>query len=49
MAGRETEQQRRQSRGLMWLALAALGLAMARAITHGGVHTVFPHGWWRIW
>ena len=41
-------QRRRQVRGLTCLAIAALGFALARAIWHGGIHSVFPHGWWRL-
>jgi hypothetical protein len=45
----ETElERRRQVRGLVYLAIAALAFALLRAIWHGGVHSVFPHGWWRI-
>ncbi len=43
----EEAERRRQTRGLVWLALAALGLALGRALWHGGLHSVFPHGWWR--
>jgi hypothetical protein len=41
-------ERRRQVRGLTYLAIAALGFALLRSILHGGVHSVFPHGWWRI-
>lgn len=47
MAEPEEIERRRQARGLVWLALAALGFAIARAIWHGGVRSVFPVGWWR--
>jgi hypothetical protein len=36
---------RRQVRGLLLLALAAIVFAILRA----GVHRVFTTGWWRIW
>jgi hypothetical protein len=41
----EARERRRQVRGLMWLALAAIVFAILRA----GVHRVFTPGWWRIW
>jgi hypothetical protein len=45
----ETElERRRQVRGLVYLAISALAFALVRAIWHSGVHSVFPHGWWRI-
>lgn len=34
-------ERRRQVRGLVWLALAALGLAIGRAVAHGGVRSLF--------
>ena len=49
MAEPEELERRRQVRGLVWLALAAMGFAIARAVARGGVHSVFPHGWWRVW
>jgi hypothetical protein len=45
MAGPEEIERRRQVRGLLWLAVAALGFAIARAAMHGGLRSVFPHGW----
>ena len=38
-------ERRRQSRGLLWLALAAIAFAILRF----GVHRVFTHGWWHLW
>ena len=38
-------ERRRQVRGLLLLALAAIVFAILRA----GVHRVFTHGWWRLW
>jgi hypothetical protein len=38
-------ERRRQVRGSLWLAGAALLFAILRA----GVHRVFGPGWWRLW
>jgi hypothetical protein len=38
-------ERRRQIRGSLWLAGAALLFAILRA----GVHRVFGPGWWRLW
>jgi hypothetical protein len=38
-------ERRRQVRGLLLLALAAIVFAILRA----GVHRVFTAGWWRLW
>ncbi|MDP9040105.1 MAG: hypothetical protein M3O02_12690 [Acidobacteriota bacterium] len=38
-------ERRRQLRGLLLLAFAALVFAILRF----GVHRVFPPGWWRAW
>ena len=38
-------ERRRQIRGLVFLAIAALFFAIFRA----GVHRVFTPGWWRLW
>jgi hypothetical protein len=38
-------ERRRQIRGLLLLALAAIVFAILRA----GVHRVFTVGWWRLW
>lgn len=38
-------ERRRQVRGLLLLALAAIIFAIIRA----GVHRVFTTGWWRLW
>jgi hypothetical protein len=38
-------ERRRQVRGLLLLALAAIVFAILRA----GVHRVFTTGWWRLW
>ena len=40
----EQVERRRQMRGLVWLALAALVFAIARAVAHGGVQSVLQ-GW----
>lgn len=37
--------RRRQLRGLLTLALAAILFAIFRA----GIHRVFTTGWWRLW
>ena len=37
--------RRRQLRGLLTLALAAILFAILRA----GIHRVFTTGWWRLW
>jgi hypothetical protein len=42
---RTQEQTRQQIRGLLWLAAIVIVLSIARA----GLHTAFPHGWWRLW
>ncbi len=41
----EQLERRRQVRGLLLLAVAALVFAVLRA----GVHRVFTVGWWRLW
>jgi ferric-dicitrate binding protein FerR (iron transport regulator) len=41
----EQRERRRQVRGLLLLALAAIVFAILRA----GVHRVFTTGWWRLW
>jgi hypothetical protein len=41
---KQTE-RRRQIRGLLLLALAAILFAILRA----GPHRVFTPGWWRLW
>ena len=41
----EQIERRRQVRGLLLLALAAIVFAILRA----GVHRVFTAGWWRLW
>lgn len=41
----ERIEHRRQVRGLLLLALAAIVIAILRA----GVHRVFTTGWWRLW
>jgi hypothetical protein len=41
----EQLERRRQVRGLLLLALAAIVFAILRA----GVHRVFTVGWWRLW
>jgi len=38
-------ERRRQVRGLLLLALAAIVFAILRA----GVHRVFTPSWWRVW
>jgi hypothetical protein len=38
-------ERRRQVRGLLLLALAAIVFAILRA----GVHRVFTSSWWRVW
>jgi hypothetical protein len=38
-------ERRRQIRGLLLLALAAILFAILRA----GPHAVFNRGWWRLW
>jgi hypothetical protein len=42
---RKLEERRIQVRGLLWLVLLVIVLSIARA----GLHTAFPHGWWRLW
>lgn len=39
------QERRRQVRGLLVLALAALAFAILRF----GPQRVFPPGWWRVW
>jgi len=41
----EQLERRRQIRGLLLLALAAIVFAIYRA----GIHNVFTPGWWRLW
>jgi len=41
----EQLERRRQIRGLLLLALAAIFFA----ILHAGTHNVFTAGWWRLW
>ncbi len=41
----EQLERRRQVRGLLILAVAAIVFAIFRA----GVHNVFTRGWWRLW
>jgi hypothetical protein len=41
----EVIERRRQVRGLVWLALAALMFAMGRVLAHGGLSSMFPQGW----
>jgi hypothetical protein len=41
----ERIERRRQVRGLLLLAVAAIVFAILRA----GVHRVFTVGWWRLW
>jgi hypothetical protein len=41
----EQQERRRQARGLLLLALAAIVFAIVRA----GAHRVFTQGWWRLW
>jgi hypothetical protein len=41
----EQAERRRQVRGLLLLAAAAIVFAILRA----GVHRVFTLGWWRLW
>jgi len=38
-------ERRRQVRGLLLLAVAAIVFAILRA----GIHRVFTPGWWRLW
>lgn len=38
-------ERRRQVRALVVLAILALTFTILRA----GVHSVFGHGWWRLW
>jgi hypothetical protein len=38
-------ERRRQVRGLLLLAIAAIVFAILRT----GPHNVFTHGWWRLW
>jgi hypothetical protein len=41
----EQVERRRQVRGLLLLAVAAIVFAILRA----GIHNVFTRGWWRLW
>lgn len=41
----EAHERRRQVRGLLLLALAALAFSVWRAALHG----LFGPGWWRLW
>jgi hypothetical protein len=41
--------RRAQIRGLLYLALAAIAFSILRATLHGGLHSVFNRGWWRLW
>jgi hypothetical protein len=41
----ERIERRRQVRGLLLLAIAAIVFAILRA----GAHRVFTVGWWRLW
>jgi ferric-dicitrate binding protein FerR (iron transport regulator) len=41
----ERLERRRQVRGLLLFALAAIVFAILRA----GMHRVFTTGWWRLW
>jgi hypothetical protein len=41
----EAAERRRQVRGLLVLAIAAIVFSVLRA----GVHRVFTVGWWRLW
>jgi hypothetical protein len=38
-------ERRRQIRGLLLLAIAAMAFAISRV----GIHNVFTCGWWRLW
>jgi hypothetical protein len=49
MAMPEEIERRRQVRGLLMLAVVAILFAIVRAMWHGGMHSVFPQGWWRVW
>jgi hypothetical protein len=42
---KRSQERRRQVRGLLWIAVAAVVFSVWRA----GVHGVFPVGWWRLW
>ncbi len=42
---RERVERRRQTRGLVLLALAVLVFSLLRF----GLHRAFPAGWWRLW
>jgi len=44
-SSQQARERRRQVRGLLLLAVAALVFAVLRA----GVHRVFTPGWWRLW
>ena len=41
----ERQERKRQLRGLLILAIAALVFSLLRA----GLGRVFTHGWWRLW
>jgi hypothetical protein len=41
----EWHERRRQTRGLLMLAVAAIVFTIDRA----GIHNVFTRGWWRFW
>jgi hypothetical protein len=45
LAARAQIERRRQVRGLLLLAAAAILFAILRA----GTHHVFTRGWWRLW
>jgi hypothetical protein len=45
MTPTEQTERRRQIRGLLLLALAAIVFAILRA----GPHNVFTRGWWQLW
>jgi len=45
MTPSEQVERRRQVRGLLLLALAAIAFAILRA----GGYRVFTVGWWRLW
>ena len=44
-ASAEDRERRRQVRGLLLVAFAAIVFAVLRA----GAHRVFAVGWWRLW
>jgi hypothetical protein len=45
MTAPEQLERRRQVRGLLLLAIAAIVFAIFRT----GIHNVFTVGWWRLW